>query len=497
MTDVVTALGHRHESSVATVLERAPGVRIVRRCADVAELVSVTGAGLGDAAVVSSDLRGLDLAVVTGLVRGGLVVVGLHPPDDEDAERRLHQLGVPTVLPTDADAVRFAAALDPTAPAGPPDGLEAIGRTAGLGTAPPDRPVTATTSDAGEPGWRPRSREAPRESTASADEDDDDRTTRHSRPGSPEQPSHHDPDDLGDPDDDLSGDDAGPGRPGRAEIVAVWGPTGSPGRTTVATTLASELAARGVDTLLVDADTYGGCVAQGLGLLDEAPGVAAACRAADQGSLDVPLLARLAPTVGPRLRVLTGLPRAERWPEVRAAALERVLELSRSIATVVVVDCGFCLEDDEELSYDTAAPRRNEATLTSLASADAVVAVGGADPVALQRLVRGLQQLGTVPSPTPVVVVNRVRATAVGSHPRARIAESLERFAGLDSVHFVPDEPAVVDGAVLAGRSVVEHAPDSAVRTAMADLADALAPWSRTRSTRRRRRFALTRRPST
>ena len=81
--------------------------------------------------------------------------------------------------------------------------------------------------------------------------------------------------------------------------------------------------------LLVDADTYGGCVAQTLGLLDEAPGIAAACRAADQGLLDLPALSRIAPEVVPGLRVLTGLPKAERWPEVRAAALERVLELSR------------------------------------------------------------------------------------------------------------------------------------------------------------------------
>ena len=44
-------------------------------------------------------------------------------------------------------------------------------------------------------------------------------------------------------------------------------------------------------------------------------------------------------------------PKAERWPELRGAALERVLEVARSLAEVVVVDVGFCLEDDEELSY--------------------------------------------------------------------------------------------------------------------------------------------------
>lgn len=273
-----------------------------------------------------------------------------------------------------------------------------------------------------------------------------------------------------------------------AIVVAVWGPNGAPGRTTTAINVAAELASRGQQVLLVDADTYGGCVAQALGLLDEAPGIAAACRAADQGSLDLPVLARLAPFAMPGLRVLTGLPKAERWPELRAAALERVLDLARRLASIVVVDCAFCIEDDEELSYDTTAPRRNEATLTALAHADTVLAVGGADPVALQRFVRALQELGSVPSPPPVPVVNGVRSSAVGPRPEERIAESLRRFAGLDGLHFVPYDGAVVDAALLAGRSVVEHAPESSLRASYAALATEVAPWTGTRAGMGRRR---------
>src|SRR5690606_40664757 len=55
--------------------------------------------------------------------------------------------------------------------------------------------------------------------------------------------------------------------------------------------------------LLVDADTYGGTVAQRLGLLDESPGLAAAARGAAQGTLDAARLAALAPAVLPGLRV--------------------------------------------------------------------------------------------------------------------------------------------------------------------------------------------------
>jgi MinD-like ATPase involved in chromosome partitioning or flagellar assembly len=276
-------------------------------------------------------------------------------------------------------------------------------------------------------------------------------------------------------------------------VVAIWGPTGAPGRTTIAVTLASELAGLGIPTVLVDADTYGGSVAQALSFLDEAPGLAAATRAADQGTLDLPTLARLAPVASPGLRVLTGIPKAERWPEIRAAALERVLTLCRSLGQVVVVDCGFSLEDDEELSYDTMAPRRNAATLSTLALADEVVVVGGCDPVGLQRLVRGLQELGTVPTPRPTVVVNRVRSGAVGANPEQRVSAALSRFAGVNEVLFVPDDPSALDTALLQGRALAECAPQSPVRPAVRSLAEKVAGAPAGSGRRRRRGLRVSR----
>ena len=44
-------------------------------------------------------------------------------------------------------------------------------------------------------------------------------------------------------------------------LLAVWGPKGAPGRTTVAVNLAFEAAPLVGEVLLVDADTYGGAVA--------------------------------------------------------------------------------------------------------------------------------------------------------------------------------------------------------------------------------------------
>jgi Flp pilus assembly CpaE family ATPase len=198
------------------------------------------------------------------------------------------------------------------------------------------------------------------------------------------------------------------------------------------------------------------------------------------------VLARLAPEVFDGLRVLTGIPKAERWPELRAAALEHVLTLTRRLGRFTVIDCGFSLEDDEELSYDTLAPRRNAATLTSLALADQVLAVGAGDPIGLQRLVRGLQELGTVASPSPAVVINRVRASAVGPRPEQRIREALARFAGVDELRFIPDDPATLDAALLAGRSLAEAAPDSPVRQCLLELASEVSGVAAPHTGRRR-----------
>ena len=263
-------------------------------------------------------------------------------------------------------------------------------------------------------------------------------------------------------------------------LIAVWGPTGAPGRTTIAANLAAELAALGHGTLLVDADTYGGAVAQACGMADEAPGLAAAARTAQHGVLDASRLARHALALAPRLSVLTGITRPERWTELPAAALDEVWSAARALADVTVVDCGFGLDRDEDLAYDTAAPQRNGATLGVLTAATDVIAVGTAEPLGIQRLVHGLDRLRDVTALEPVVVVNRVRAEVVGPRPEEAVADALLRFARVPRVWPVPWDPRACDAAVLAGTLLVEQAPRSRARRAIAALAASVAPMPST-----------------
>jgi len=404
------------EADLVSAFERHDfGVSVVRRCVDLADLLAAASSGTARAVILSADLRRLDRDALARLATAGVAVVGLVAKENDNAERRLRQLGVRYVLAADAGPALISAEVATAVAAGVvTGGLDPLQ----LGYAEP-------------------------------------------RAALPDVPA------ASAPFDGPAPIDGGTGR-----LVAVWGPTGAPGRTTVAVTLATEAARLGCSCLLADADSYGGVVAQVLGLLDESPGLAAAVRQANAGSLDLHALAKLARVVGPNLRVLTGIARAERWPELRPSGLTAVYAVARQLALVTVIDCGFGLEQDEELSYDTTAPRRNGSTLATLADADHVVAVGSADPIGLQRLVRGLAELSdAVPGCRPQVVVNKLRKGPINGDATDEIRQALARYAGIDAVVFVPYDRQSLDKAVAGGHTLAEVAPDSPARLALLPLA--------------------------
>lgn len=274
--------------------------------------------------------------------------------------------------------------------------------------------------------------------------------------------------------------------PEDGRLLVVWGPGGAPGRSTVAVTLAAELADAGREVLLVDADAGGGAVSTMLGILDEAPGVAAACRAGLRGRLDAGVLAASAVTVSPRLRVLTGATRPDRWRELHPVALEVLWAVATTLVSDVVVDVGAALDEPDA---PTAAP--SAATRSAVAAADVLLAVAAADPLGLLRLVHGLDQVGVVTTAEPAVVVNRLRPSVLGAHPRAQVRQTLQRFSGAEPVGYLPDDPAAVDAALRAGRPVTVAAPSSALRRGVAEVArrvtPGLAPGSTSGGGRRRR----------
>jgi Flp pilus assembly CpaE family ATPase len=431
------------------------GITVVRRCVDLVELLAVAGSGQAAAALVDAQLRRLDADAVDRLVAGTVAVVGVTAPGAEADIERLQDAGIRFFVPSDAAAAVFAAV------------------------------IAAAVADRSAPRQSDNDFSDPAFATGSVGEDSQ-RTSSGPVSSGPASsgPASAPPAGGAAP---AAGALADPtSRPGR--VIAVWGPTGAPGRSTTAVTLADELARLAQRSLLIDADVYGGVAAAMFGLLDESPGLVAACRQAQSRRLDVQGLAGLCWQVSAGLRVLTGISRADRWPELRSPALRSVLTVARALAEYTVVDVGFALETDEELSFDSLAPRRNGATLAVLEEADLILAVGSADPIGIQRLVRGLGELRAAAIDTPVwIVLNRVRRSAVPGNLEAELNTALQRFVGQSWAALLPYDLAGLDQAVIAGQTLAEAAPASLLRLAVAELAQTLCGAAAPRRRRRRK----------
>ena len=466
----VVSVGDTETLVIAALAERRDDVQLVRRCPALEELLAACQSGLAQVAVIAERTPELTATLIDRLTAVGVSVVAVAASAQEYS--RLKGIGAHPVMAQVtaevlAEVVRAAV-----------DGRRHPGSTGFAVPSPPEHrsgPHRRHDAGTGRTAAGPQALTPPN-------------AGRRKKPapssGAPLQAR------AGKPGGTMSGAtaEAANGHPGRSgprntsgascrpgTLVAVWGPIGSPGRTTLAINLAAEQASQGRKVMLIDADSYGASVAASLGLLDESASFAQACRAADQGGLTPSRLERTASALvfkGGTFSLLTGLTRADRWPELRAAAVERVLNVARDMAEVVIVDCGFALENDEELSYDTVAPRRNAAVLQVLGQADRILAVGSGDPIGIPRLIRGLDALAQLfPAAEVDVAVNKVRRRAVGAAPEKALAQAWERFGPQWGIsHFLPWDPELTDRALLEGRLLLELSPDAPLRRAISGI---------------------------
>lgn len=258
-------------------------------------------------------------------------------------------------------------------------------------------------------------------------------------------------------------------------VVAVWGPAGAPGRSTLAIQLAVEFARAGRRTALVDADTVAPSLALLLGLSDDEPGIAAACRRAELGALDGAELTRLATTLetgaGP-IEVLGGINRPSRWPELSAGRLQAALRVCRTWAEETIVDVSSAFDADDEATYDLTGPRRHAATAATLSEADEIVAIASADPLGISRFLRDHAELRRLAAATPIrVVVNRLRPGPLGLDARGQIRRTLDRFAGITDVSFLPFDQRAADAALLHARPMTDVTPRSSFVAAVGGIA--------------------------
>ena len=439
------------------------GLRVVRRCADTAELLSAAMAGLAALVVVDTEFDDLDLSVVDRLARAGATGIVLTSADQ--AERWAVAGWSAEERSIDPGAVRAR--------------LQVLAHAVENGPPAPTMRVTAPSQ---------------------SDDGADDQLWAELATIEPSAPAV--PDDAGGADDSIPAEKApSPAEPGRRPsdasdggpphgagaqtsgtnganggIVVVWGPRGSYGRTTIAAALAHSLAPAG-GTILVDSDLEGPCLSQVLGLPENSSGLATAARLAGHGRLDEETLSELLVPVGESERLLSGLGRPGRWRELPPSAMSEVWSRCRGLAAWTVVDVSGGPIDDSVDEY-TLEPGRGAVAAELVRRANVVLVVGGADPVGVRRL---LQLLGDLddemrPAGRLEVVVTRVRSSVAGPSPQRAVRDALERYGRLSDVTLVPDDPVSADRCMMEGRAVTEAAPDSALGLALAELADRVAP---------------------
>jgi len=265
-------------------------------------------------------------------------------------------------------------------------------------------------------------------------------------------------------------------------VIAVWGPAGSPGKSTIATNVAAELALSGQRVLLVDLDTLAPSLALGLGLVDTPAGLSACLRLAEQNRLSIEEFNRLTISISlgrNELKFMPGLSSAHRWPEVSAERFEKLLSFVQGVVDHVVVDLPQATVSKSNYfhpsSMISSENSRDSLLASVLTKAAKVVLVSGCDPVAAQRFLRTKEFLVELePNLSPLVAVNRFRTSALGNRAKDELIETYLTLAQLRIDVFIPEDRENVDKAMLNGLPLALLKRSSPARVAIAELAKQL-----------------------
>lgn len=169
--------------------------------------------------------------------------------------------------------------------------------------------------------------------------------------------------------------------------IGVWGPSGSPGKSTIAICIADALVRAGKRVLLVDADTHNPSLALMLGVIEKCHSLSTvldAMRFSSSTELWADLVVPIRTSRG-TFDLVAGLASAERWAEVRFDDLRNLLPI-QTLYDYVVFDLATPLGDSENL-------RRNALTLNLLKAVDNLLVLGRPDLVGVQRLAESLLDL--------------------------------------------------------------------------------------------------------
>ncbi len=214
-------------------------------------------------------------------------------------------------------------------------------------------------------------------------------------------------------------------------LIAVWGPKGAPGRSSIALALSLEMARTDDSTILADLDLYGGDLLQMAMISEELPGLLWASRLAAKDEIDEAILFSELRRISPHGPVLLpGITRAELWPDVSPFGWSRLQSTLLGSFNNVVCDIGFCLEPSE--TFDRTG--RNELARAVLSSASVAVACCRGDSIGVKRFLIAWEELTEVaPQAQIEVVVNRLTES-----PR-EVADLIQAATGHIPIALIPE----------------------------------------------------------
>jgi MinD-like ATPase involved in chromosome partitioning or flagellar assembly len=204
----------------------------------------------------------------------------------------------------------------------------------------------------------------------------------------------------------------------RARLVAVWSAPGSVGRTTTALNLAA-CASANARVLFVDLDFVSPSVAL-LAADQEMPSLSTVLHNHQvSAQIDDTFLREFAPRFAgshTAFRVIAGLSRPERWPEIEPRALEALIQGLSPHVDLIICDLHASAH---KLAGANAVAR------SILAQANIVVALANANPLSLSRLLREIHEMQALRSDEKSiqVVFNRLGAKANQSPEVAAFVE--------------------------------------------------------------------------
>lgn len=233
-------------------------------------------------------------------------------------------------------------------------------------------------------------------------------------------------------------------------VLAIYGTSGAPGRTTTALNVATELVAH-ASVCVIDADLSAPSVAHSWGLIVEGSSMSALARLRSRGTL-LPVHLEETAYDGPKgVQVLTGITSPHRWREISPSTIHAIIDVCRHLWDYTIVDLHAVSYDPSD-EYSRHVPHRDHIVEEVLSLADGVVVVARADAVGLHRFLDAWEWLDSQECAAQrFIVANMGQSERCGGDPRRAVAQALSATVPGEEITVVPFDTRVLT-ALLKGK---------------------------------------------